>query len=173
MTIAANFAPPNRTEQTLRSGPDERAAYTAEVGATRVRADLHALLGKLKDQRTIKANQRVAGDLAVQDHARWLAGQKAYEMHVKAWLADLDEAHPVVVRDVDEQHARRRAALTHHIHTIDTLALAIHTYLEDEDASEDILEDALDATLWMGADRPAVPLRDAIAQGLLPHTPGR
>ncbi|PZR55276.1 hypothetical protein DNL40_02585 [Xylanimonas oleitrophica] len=161
------------TEQILRGTPEERAAYTERVGPAKVRADLAALQAKLKDQRTIKGALVQAGDLDPKDHARWLAGQTAYEMHVKTWIAELNEQYPPVARTEDEQRAFRKRATRHHLQTIDTLAMAINAYLEDEDASEDLLEDALDqATLFLG-DRPAVTVRDALAQGFIPHEQGR
>ncbi|ACZ29619.1 hypothetical protein Xcel_0580 [Xylanimonas cellulosilytica DSM 15894] len=144
--------PQSDTEIALRGTQQQRADHLRKHGPAAVRADLEHLKRTLQHQRTIKAGWVADGVWTTTQYNAWVGRQATVELHVDNWLHDLAAVYDPATA---------------------VLADAIHRYLEDADASDDILEDALDESTIPLGDRPAITVRDAIAQGLLPHTQGR
>lgn len=144
----------------------------AQLGPAVVRASLLRLRADLKQQRTINAGLADAGDMPRPDYSRWLSKSTGFDRALTRRLTELqvNPTAPAGNRQPGESNAHYRRRHVADRALIETLAMAIHCYLEDDDLGEDVLEEALDTVMDFGA-KGQFSVADAIEQGLIGQGP--
>jgi hypothetical protein len=152
------------------------ARYVEEVGAPEARAQLIRLRADVKLQRQINAALLASGELPRLEFQQWLGRSAGFDRALARRLASIqvNPGEPAGNRSPGEVRENLRRMHKANVRLIETLALAIHRYLEDdedEEVGEDVLEEALDAPIDLGK-LGVMPLRAAIEQGFVPGKQG-
>jgi len=151
-------------------GDDTWEAYVEQVGVTAARAHLIRLRTDVKAQRTLNAARLTSGEITRVEHAQWLAAVVQFERSINRRLASIlaDPMNPDA-NHTPEQYEQSKRRIREEARTvIDTLAMAIHQYLEDAELGENVLEEALDTEIHLGRFG-SMRIRDAIERGLVPR----
>lgn len=143
----------------------------AVAGADVARANLIRLRTDVRQQRSIRAALMACGELSSLEYNRWLAKSTAFDRALTRRLArmQVNSGNPASDRTAEHTsgyYMRRHKA---DVLLVETLALAVHRYLEDDELEEDVLEDALDAVVDLGK-LGEMPLREAIERQLIPSS---
>ena len=148
------------------------ARYVEIVGAPEARGHLIRLRADLKAQRTVNAARLGSKELPQVEYQQWLARSTSFDRALSRRLASIqvNPGAPAANRTSVETSSHYKRMHKADVRLVETLAMAIHRYLEDDDLGEDVLEDALDADVDLGKNG-VMPLRDAIEAGLFPGTP--